>query len=81
MSGRVSRDKRSRPVGSGRPRAWPPVWSALANAAGGIDQLAALLETTRSTVQRWALGVQPPSGPARVAVRYLAAELHARSPL
>lgn len=63
-----------------RAREWPPAWSRLADACGGIDQLAARLETTRLVVQRWAQGREP-QGPTRVAIRYLAREVGVRSPI
>jgi len=63
-----------------RPREWPPAWSRLADAAGGVDALASRLETTRRVVERWAKGREP-QGPARVAIRYVAREVGVRSPV
>lgn len=73
--------KRTKPEGSGRQLAWPPAWAGLAAAAGGVDALASKLETTRDVVARWAAGRAEPSGTARVAIRYVAAELGVRSPI
>lgn len=73
--------KRTKPEGSGRQLAWPPTWAALAEAAGGVDALATKLGTTRDVVARWSAGRAEPSGTARVAVRYVAAELGVHSPV
>lgn len=64
-----------------RPRQWPPTWSRLADAAGGIDALATKLETSRRVISRWAAGDVAVLGPARVAIRYVARELDVRSPV
>jgi hypothetical protein len=58
----------------GRVRDWPPKWERLAVACGGVDELAARLETTRRVVDRWVRGREP-QGPTRVAIRYLAREV------
>jgi hypothetical protein len=40
---------------TGPKRTWSGPWNRLANAAGGIDELASLLYTTRRQLTRWAL--------------------------
>ena len=64
-----------------RAREWPPAWSRLADACGGIDALATRLETTRRVISRWAAGDVAVLGPARVAIRYVAREVGVRSPV
>lgn len=69
-------------IRAGRPRtAWPPAWSALADAAGGIAALAAQLGTTRRVLERWVSGDVAILGPARVAVRFVARDLGVDSPV
>jgi hypothetical protein len=63
-----------------RERAWPKKWSALADACGGIDALAAKLLTTRRVVERWAYG-RVPGGPTVAALRMLSAAVGVASPV
>ena len=63
-----------------RALAWPAPWARLAAAAGGVDALAARLETTRDVVARWARGREP-QGPTRVAIRAVAESVGVASPV
>lgn len=59
----------------GRPTTLPSPWLELADAAGGVGKLAALLGVSPMTVWRWAYGHASMSGPARIAVAMVSRDL------
>ena len=59
----------------------PGPWKTMADAAGGVGALAELLGATRSLLQQWGRGDIRPSGPARVLIRRVAADLQVDSPV
>ena len=65
----------------GNKRTWPAPWSKLADAAGGVDVLAAMLATSRRQVSRWALEETEPNASAVAMVVAVARVLGVRSPL
>lgn len=59
----------------GRPTTLPSPWLELADAAGGVGKLAAMLGVSPMTIWRWAHGKASMSGPAKLAVESIAAAL------
>ena len=81
MTAAPRRSPQGNPVTAiGKPLAWPEPWARLARACGGVAALSTRLETPRRTLERWAYGGEL-LGAARVAVRYVAAEVGVRSPV
>lgn len=62
----------------GRPTTLPSPWLELADAAGGVGQLAAMLGVSPMTIWRWAHGKTSMSGPAKLAVESIATALGIR---
>lgn len=65
---------------TGSKRTWEGPWNRLADAAGGIDALAALLYSTRRQLQRWAVEGMKPSSQAQALITQTAKALGVRSP-
>lgn len=65
---------------TGSKRTWSGPWNRLADAAGGIDELAALLYTTRRQLTRWSLEGMKPNAQATALITQTAKALGVRSP-
>lgn len=65
----------------GRPTVLTGAWADLAAKAGGVDALAALLKSSRSSVLKWAKGTLVPSDARVLVIRMIARDLRAKSPV
>jgi hypothetical protein len=65
---------------TGSKRTWSGPWNRLADAAGGVDELAAMLYTTRRQLTRWSLEGMKPNAQAQALVTQTAKALGVRSP-
>lgn len=64
-----------------RPNEYPPKWSALVEALGGVEELADACAVKKITIYRWANGITELSGPATFVVRAVAAKHRVKSPV
>lgn len=65
----------------GKQLSWPQPWARLAAAAGGVDELARRVASSRRALARYALEGVRPAGPARALLELVARELGVPSPV